>query len=76
MAGSRAGREWNERTLPQDNSEEWAQSEGRSEEDNVRCTRKNDGGRGFSIWRRGDLVGTTALRRSGRRRREQKGGPL
>ena len=76
MAGSK-GRKQNERgkkrqSLPQDSSEEWAGSEGRSEEDDVRSTKKRDGGRGFSIWRRGDHVGTTGLRSSGKRRAQKR----
>ena len=38
-------------SLPHDSSEEWEESKGRSEDDEGRSKRKNDGRKGFSIWR-------------------------
>ena len=79
MGGSR-GRKRNQsgekRPSPlQESSDEWADTEGRSEDDDVRSTKKTDGGRGFSIWRRGDPVRTTGLRSSERRRAPQREPP-
>ena len=79
MAGSRDRkrpvRGEKRQSLPHNSSEEWAESEGHSEDNKGGSKRKNDRGRGFSIWRRGDALGTTGLWNSRKRRRAQKAEP-